>query len=66
MTASDRFGYALGYTACAIGIGAAAYGVTMFWGPLREVLCAPAMVAIGATAYVLGRWQVYGMRQETR
>lgn len=65
MTASDRIGYALGYTASAFGLIAAVYGVTMFWGSLREALCAPVMIAIGATAYILGRWQVYGLRRET-
>lgn len=66
MTASDRIGYALGYAASALGVGIIACGITLFWGSFRNVLCAPILIAMGATVYVLGRWQVYVMRQETR
>ena len=42
---------AVSLTGAAISVG----GVAMFWGPLRQVLAAPFIVALGVAAYIVGR-----------
>lgn len=41
-------------------------GVLMFWGPLRQVLAGPVMVAIGAAAYVAGRTMWWLVEEDLR
>ncbi|MGY0023729.1 hypothetical protein ACVHNB_32765 [Streptomyces sp. YJ-C3] len=63
MSAADRTLLATGYAVSALGIVTAVCGIAMFWGPLRQVLGAPAIIAIGIGTYVLGRWYVYEVRR---
>jgi hypothetical protein len=61
LSVSDRIilGASLGVSVAAIGLVAG--GVAMFWGPFRQVLLAPVMIAIGVAAYVASRalwWMV--------
>jgi hypothetical protein len=66
MTGGDRFRLGLGYYASLIGLAFVGCGIAMFWGPLRQVLAAPLIIGGGVIAYLLGRWQVWGVRQEIR
>ncbi|QES25785.1 hypothetical protein DEJ47_04365 [Streptomyces venezuelae] len=60
---ADRLMLGLSLLASAVGIAFVVIGVTMFWGPLREVLLAPVAICVGAVVYFLSRalwWTLRG------
>lgn len=48
------------------GVGIVVAGVTMFWGPLREVLAAPVVVVMGVIMYIGGRTMWWIIDQDVR
>lgn len=66
MKASDRFRIASGYTASLLGVAMAVCGFLMFWGTWKQIVAAPLIIACGCFAYVLGRWQVWWVRDGRR
>jgi cytochrome b subunit of formate dehydrogenase len=55
LTAYDVFMRIVATAIALCGVGMAVCGVGLFWGPLRHVLVAPVIVAIGMMAYIAGR-----------
>ncbi|MEU6543851.1 hypothetical protein [Streptomyces sp. NPDC046859] len=55
LSLGDRILLAISLLLVATGIGTFAAGVAMFWGPPRQVMCAPLVMALGAAAYVGAR-----------
>jgi len=51
----DRFMLSVSLALSATSVVLVATGITMFWGPLRQVLSAPVVIVIGVAAYVASR-----------
>jgi len=51
----DRFMLTVSLALLVAALVMVASGIAMFWGPLRQVLLAPIVIAIGAAAYVASR-----------
>jgi Na+/melibiose symporter-like transporter len=54
LTAYDIVRRVLAVGAALSGVALVVAGITMFWGPLREVLAAPVVMLCGVIAYVAG------------
>jgi Na+/melibiose symporter-like transporter len=55
LTAYDIVRRVLAVGAALSGVALVVAGITMFWGPLREILAAPVVMLCGVIAYVAGR-----------
>lgn len=66
LTASDVFMRVVATGIALTGIATAVAGVAMFWGPLRQVLAAPLIVAMGVMAYIAGRALWWTVDQDVR
>lgn len=55
LTAYDIVRRVLAVGAALAGVALVVVGITMFWGPWREVLAAPVVMMFGVIAYVAGR-----------
>jgi ABC-type xylose transport system permease subunit len=66
MKASDRVRLAVGYVVSLLGLAMVGCSVPLFWGPWKQVLAAPLLIACGCLGYLLGRVQVYWVRREVR
>ncbi|WP_330328159.1 hypothetical protein [Streptomyces pseudovenezuelae] len=66
LTASDivRRVLAVGITLC--GVVFFVGGIMMFWGPLRQVLVAPVIMAFGVAGYVGGRTMWWLVAEDLR
>jgi cytochrome b subunit of formate dehydrogenase len=66
LTAYDVVRRVLAVGAALCGVVLVVGGVTMFWGPLRQVLAAPVIMVLGVIAYVAGRTMWWLVDQDLR
>jgi transketolase C-terminal domain/subunit len=68
LTASDAVMRVVAVGLALTGITMFVCGIAMFWGPLRQVLAAPVVMALGVAVYVGGRagWWIVEEGRRTR
>jgi cytochrome b subunit of formate dehydrogenase len=66
LTAYDIIRRVLAVGTALAGIALFVAGITMFWGPLREVWAAPVVTAVGVVWYVAGSIMWWFVDQDLR
>jgi nitrogen fixation-related uncharacterized protein len=66
LTVSDVFMRVVATGIALTGIAIAVGGVALFWGPMRQVLAGPVVVAMGVMAYIGGRALWWTVDQDVR